>query len=239
MFLKGLLILFMKKYIRIGIVGLLVLSVALVISQMNLFSPESASKELNSKSKIGSGPYKTAIFAGGCFWSLESYFEKAPVGIVKAVSGYSGGKSTGPTYQNYLEGGHREVVEVTYDPTWITYGELVEYYFRHIDPTDATGSFYDRGIGYTSAIYYDDKEEKDLVEEIITLLETEKIFKKPIVTLVLPRSEFWSAEEYHQDYAKNNSSSYTAYRIGSGRDAFLKKTWEGAANPLYIKKVTL
>ncbi|HVF69201.1 MAG TPA: peptide-methionine (S)-S-oxide reductase MsrA [Xanthomonadales bacterium] len=181
---------------------------------------------------------KTAVFAGGCFWSLESYFEKIPEGIVDVISGYSGGESENPTYENYVENGHREAVEVIYDPAKISYGELVEYYFRHIDPTDPDGSFFDRGDGYTSAIYHENAEEKKIAEDLINIIDSKKIFDKPIVTEVIPGTDFWPAEKEHQDYAANNEVRYKAYRIGSGRDAFLKKTWEGKVSILYTEKVT-
>ncbi len=122
---------------------------------------------------------------------------------------------------------------MTYDPAKISYGALTEYFIRHIDPTDAGGSFYDRGMNYTSAIYYENQEEKKAAEDVIATIDGAKIFEKPIVTDVLPKLNFWPAEGYHQNYAKNNSLRYAAYRVGSGRDGFLKKFWEGKESILY------
>ncbi len=227
----------MKKYI--------IFAIAVVIAYAGFYSffserPAGRSDSIVVKKAIERRPRretdKTAVFAGGCFWSLESYFEKIPEGIVDVRSGYSGGESDNPTYENYVENGHREAVEVVYDPATISYGELVEYYFRHIDPTDPGGSFFDRGQGYTSAIYYENAEEKKVAEDLITIIDKEKIFEEPVVTVVLPASDFGPAEIEHQDYAANNEVRYTAYRIGSGRDAFLKKTWEGKENvPLLLQ----
>ncbi|MEK7578020.1 MAG: peptide-methionine (S)-S-oxide reductase MsrA [Patescibacteria group bacterium] len=223
----------MMKYIFLGIAGLLVLGFIHAVNNKPIIKSKSESIKMTGEKRLRRESDKVALFAGGCFWSLESYFEKIPNGLVDVVSGYSGGASNNPTYENYAEGGHREVVEVTYDPTKISYGALVEYYFRHIDPTDADGSFYDRGLNYTSAIYYEDNEERKIAEDVITIINKEKVFKKPIATVVLSRSGFWPAEDYHQDYARNNALRYAAYRTGSGRDAFLKKTWEGKEGVLY------
>ncbi|MBA3724485.1 MAG: peptide-methionine (S)-S-oxide reductase MsrA [Candidatus Levybacteria bacterium] len=225
----------MMKYILWAVAGLIVLgSVYTVIGGQTTKSNSEATKA-STETNLQNGSYKVALFAGGCFWSLESYFEKAPDGIIDAVSGYSGGKSDNPTYQNYAEEGHREVVQVIYDPKKISYGELTEYYFRHIDPTDAGGSFFDRGENYTSAIYYENEDEKKVAEDVITIIDANDILEKPIVTEVLPKATFWPAEEYHQNYAKNNELQYVSYRVGSGRDAFLQKTWQGKENVLYKK----
>lgn len=169
----------------------------------------------------------TAIFAGGCFWCVQSDLEKIPE-VISVVSGYSGGTSQRPTYENYAAGGHREVVEVTYDPAKTTYRQLVEHLLRHIDPTDAGGSFGDRGEEYSPAIYYANEEEKKIAEEVIAAIDESGRFEEPIAVAVEPHQPFWPAEEYHQDYAKKNSDHYKAYRTGSGRDAFVKKHWDNA-----------
>lgn len=228
----------MKRYLLLGIVGLIVLGSVYTIIRKPLLESNIAPAKTTTENKPQEGSYKVALFAGGCFWSLESYFEKIPSGIVDVVSGYSGGKSENPTYENYGEGGHKEVVQVTYDPAKISYGELTEYYFRHIDPTDAGGSFFDRGANYTSAIYYENNEEKKVAEDVIRAIDAAKIFEKPIVTEILPKLHFWPAEEYHQNFAKNNPLRYVPYRLASGRDSFLKKTWEGKESVLYKEKVT-
>ncbi|MDP3957284.1 MAG: peptide-methionine (R)-S-oxide reductase MsrB [bacterium] len=171
---------------------------------------------------ISSGETKTALFAGGCFWCVEADFEKL-TGIISVVSGYAGGNADNPNYGNYAAGGHREVVEVTYDAAKTAYRDLVEHNIRYSDPTDAAGSFYDRGVQYAPAIYYETDEEKKVAEEVIAEINAEGIYENPITIVVLPRPKFWPAEEYHQDYAQKNPLRYSYYRNGSGRDAFIKK----------------
>ncbi len=176
---------------------------------------------------------KTALVAGGCFWCVQADLEKLP-GVVRVISGYAGGTTENPTYENYSAGGHREVVEVTYDAAAISYRELVEYFIKHIDPTDAGGSFGDRGFQYAPALYYVDDGEKKDAEEALAHIETLGIYEKPLAVLVLPRPEFWAAEEYHQDYHKKNGFRYGLYRVASGRDAFIKRTgkrWKKGTPP--------
>ena len=167
---------------------------------------------------------ETAQFAGGCFWCVESDFEKAP-GVADVVSGYTGGTNEHPTYDNYSKNGHREVVEVTYDASQVTYGELVEYLLRHSDPTDPDGSFYDRGDEYAPAIYYENEEERQIAEEVVAQIDALGVFDKPIAAEIVPETQFWPAEEYHQDYYKKNPLKYNFYRRGSGRDAFINEHW--------------
>jgi methionine-S-sulfoxide reductase len=166
----------------------------------------------------------TAIFAGGCFWCVQSDLEKIPE-VISVVSGYSGGTTDKPTYENYAGGGHREVVEVTYDPTKTTYRQLVHHLLRHTDPTDAGGSFADRGESYSPAVYYSSEEERKVAEEVIKEIEDSGRFSEPLAVAVEPRQPFWPAEEYHQDYATKNPEHYKAYRVGSGREAFIQKHW--------------
>ena len=167
---------------------------------------------------------KTAQFAGGCFWCVEADFEKVP-GVVDVVSGYAGGTNENPTYDTYSKGGHREVVEVTYDSSFVTYEELVEYLLRHIDPVDPEGSFYDRGYQYTSAIFYSSEEEKEIAESVIARIDAMEVYPSPIVTPVEPILEFWPAEDFHQDYYRNSPLRYNFYRRASGRDAFIDRYW--------------
>ncbi len=164
---------------------------------------------------------KTAMFAGGCFWCVEADLEKA-VGVVSVVSGYAGGTNENPTYENYDEAGHREVVLVNYDPAKTSYRNLVWYLITHIDPTDAGGSFHDRGHAYTSAVYFEGKEEKFIAEAVIAGINETHAYDVPIVTAIEQRQQFWPAEEYHQDYYKKNELKYNFYRTASGRDAFIK-----------------
>ncbi len=164
----------------------------------------------------------TALFAGGCFWCVQADLEKLP-GVVRVISGYAGGTTEHPTYENYAVGGHREVVEVTYDPSVRTFRELIEYALRHIDPTDAGGSFNDRGEAYAPAIYYATETEREEAEALLAQLENEKVYDKPLAVSVLPRPTFWPAEEYHQGYAAKNPLRYGLYRQASGRDAFIER----------------
>ncbi len=165
-----------------------------------------------------------ALFAGGCFWCMEKPFE-ALDGVLSAISGYSGGTTKNPTYENYGAGGHIEVVQITYDPQKVSYAQLLDTFWRQIDPTDAGGQFGDRGHSYISGIFYYNDKQKKLAEESKRNLQDNGIFTKPIVTSIEAAQEFWAAEEYHQDYYKNNPLRYNFYRNGSGRDVFLKKYW--------------
>lgn len=166
----------------------------------------------------------TATFAGGCFWCVESDFEKVP-GVLKVVSGYTGGTGENPTYETYAAKGHVEAFQVFYDPQKVTYAQLLDHLWRHIDPTDAGGQFVDRGPQYRSAIFYRDEEQRKLAEKSKEALGKSGRFAKPIVTEILPLGKFYDAEEYHQDYYKKNPIRYRYYRHGSGRDQFLEKVW--------------
>jgi len=166
-----------------------------------------------------------ATFAGGCFWCMEKPFEKVE-GVFSVTSGYTGGKTENPTYGNYGAGGHIEAVEIIYNPAKVTYKQLLDIFWRQIDPTDGTGQFVDRGKEYSTAIFYHDSEQKNLAEISKKNLANEKIFDKPIVTPIIPAMTFFQAEDYHQDYYKKSPLRYKLYRFGSGRDQFLKKTWE-------------
>ncbi len=174
----------------------------------------------------GEKALKVATFAGGCFWCTESDFEKAP-GVVKVISGYSGGTKENPTYQEVSSGstGHVEAVQVYYDPSRITYEGLLDAFWKHIDPTDPGGQFVDRGSQYRSVIFYRDEEQKQLAERSKEALGKSGKFSKPIVTEIIPFTKFYEAEEYHQDYYKKNPLRYKFYRYNSGRDQFLKKVW--------------
>jgi len=166
-----------------------------------------------------------ALFAGGCFWCMEKPFEHLD-GVISVTSGYTGGTTENPTYENYLAGGHIEVVEIVYDPARITYKELLDVYWRQVDPTDPGGQFVDRGHGYITSIFYFDEEQRRLAEESKTAMDRSGIFGKPIVTPVVPAVPFYAAEEYHQDYYRKNPIRYRFYRAGSGRDTFLDKIWK-------------
>jgi peptide methionine sulfoxide reductase msrA/msrB len=186
--------------------------------------------EKSALMKAESKDLKTATFAGGCFWCMESDFEKVN-GVVEAVSGYTGGQKPNPTYEEVSAGGtgYVESVQVVYDPAKITYKELLDVFWRHVDPTDAGGQFVDRGSQYRTAIFYNNAEQKRLAEESRAQLENTGRFSAPIVTEIVPLTKFYPAEDYHQDYYKKNPLRYRFYRLGSGRDQFLKNTWSTEA----------
>lgn len=169
-----------------------------------------------------------ALFAGGCFWCMTKPFAELD-GVLSVTSGYAGGTTKNPTYHNYGRGGHIEVVQVVYNPKKITYGKLLDTFWRQIDPTDAGGQFVDRGHEYISAIFVYDEEQRQLAEKSKATLAASGIFTKPIVTPILDASPFWKAEEYHQDYYKKNPIRYHFYRSRSGRDNFLEKAWKDAS----------
>ncbi len=169
---------------------------------------------------------KIATLAGGCFWCTESDFEKVS-GVVKVVSGYTGGEKENPTYEEVSAGktGHVEAIQVYYDPEKVSYEALLEVFWRHIDPTDGGGQFVDRGPQYGSAIFYHDEEQKKLAEKSREELAKSGKFAKPIATRIVPFTKFYEAEDYHQDYYKKNPLRYSYYRHGSGRDQFIEKVW--------------
>jgi peptide methionine sulfoxide reductase msrA/msrB len=169
---------------------------------------------------------ENATFAGGCFWCTESDFEKVD-GVVEAISGYIGGNETDPTYEEVSAGGtgHAEAVQVVYDPSKITYRQLLDVFWRHIDPTDPGGQFVDRGSQYRSAIFYHNEQQKQQAEASKEELGRSGRFDKPIVTEIVAATRFYPAEDYHQDYYRNHPLRYKYYRYGSGRDQFLNSTW--------------
>ncbi len=169
---------------------------------------------------------KVATLAGGCFWCLEADLEKVP-GVVKVISGYTGGQKENPTYEEVSTGktGHYEAVQVYYDPARVGYEQILDTFWRHVDPTDAGGQFVDRGPQYRTAIFYHDEEQKRIAEESKKALEKSGKFKKPLVTPIVKFSKFYEAEDYHQDYYKKSPFRYQFYRSGSGRDRFLDETW--------------
>jgi peptide-methionine (S)-S-oxide reductase len=168
---------------------------------------------------------KTAIFAGGCFWSMQHGMEGIP-GVVKVVAGYTGGHVPNPTYQDVTteRSGHYESVQVTYDPAKITYPQLVARYFRLTDPTDGAGQFCDHGPSYRPAIFVADPGER-AAAEAAKVDVSKALHGKPVATDIRPAVTFWPAEAYHQDYATKNPGAYMAYRIGCGRDQALKAVW--------------
>lgn len=170
---------------------------------------------------------KEAYFAGGCFWCMEHPFEEA-AGVEAAVSGFAGGEEESPSYKDVASGktGHREAVRVTYDADVISYEELLDIFWRQIDPTDDGGQFVDRGFQYTTAIFYTSDVEMAAAESSKDLHEEKGTFTDPIVTEILPLTTFYRAGDDHQDYYKNHKFKYKYYRKRSGRDEYLKKIWD-------------
>lgn len=182
------------------------------------------------------GTTEAATFAGGCFWCMEAPFESID-GVVKVVSGYSGGDEKDPSYKQVSSGstGHREAVQIIYDPIIVSYWELLDVYWKQFDPTDDGGSFYDRGTQYESAIYYHNERQKVLAEKYKKQLNESGIFDDPIVTEIVKFTNFFPAEDYHQDYYKKNPDHYYSYKKGSGRDAFIKGVWGDLGVDTYTK----
>ena len=173
-----------------------------------------------------SGNKEIAILAGGCFWCMEHPFEDLP-GIFQTISGYTGGKKKNPTYKQVASGQtqHLEAVEIHFDPKIISYSDILEVFWRNINPTDNNGQFVDRGPQYRTGIFYTNGKQKIIAEKSKENLKKSRRFKKVIVTPVVEASPFYPAEEYHQDFFKKNKIRYKLYRDGSGRDAFINKFW--------------
>jgi peptide methionine sulfoxide reductase msrA/msrB len=171
-------------------------------------------------------PYAVATFAGGCFWCLEPPFEKL-VGVAEVVSGYTGGEKVNPSYEDVAYGRtkHLESVRVYYSPDVLTYEQLLDIFWRNIDPTDRGGQFVDRGHHYTTAVFYSNEEQKSAAEASKQELAASGRFSEEIVTKIEQAGPFYRAEPYHQDYYKKSSSNYRRYRSGSGRDRFIESNW--------------
>ena len=179
----------------------LVLTAACVQADENLLR--------NATADMDKMAYKTVVFAGGCFWCMEPPFEKTP-GVVDVVSGYTGGRDKDPTYEEVSSGatGHYEAIVITYDPKKVSYAELIDVFWRQIDPTDAGGSFVDRGQQYGSVIFYSSEEERKIAEESKKRLADSGLFKAPIVNEIKKIEAFYKAEDYHQDYYKKSALKY-------------------------------
>ncbi|NKB54787.1 MAG: peptide-methionine (S)-S-oxide reductase MsrA [Alphaproteobacteria bacterium] len=169
---------------------------------------------------------KTAIFAGGCFWCVESDFDNVP-GVVRTISGYTGGITPNPTYKQVSADntGHREAVQITYDPKKVSCAALVDILFHSVDPTDGGGQFCDRGESYKTAIFATSAEQKRIAQETKHTLQESKILKDPIVTTIEDAGPFFPAEDYHQDYYKKNPVRYRFYRHRCGRDGRVEALW--------------
>lgn len=195
-------------------------------------TPAEMVEERRSSMKKESTSIEIATFAGGCFWCLEADFEKLP-GVIKVISGYTGGNKVNPTYEEVSSGktGHLEAVQVYYNPMEITYEELLKIFWRNIDPTDAGGQFVDHGPQYRTAIFYHNEEQRKLAEKSKEEIIKSGRFTRPIVTEIKNQTQFYEAEDYHQDYYLKEPFRYQLYRQGSGRDRFCQKIWKQERGP--------
>jgi len=185
----------------------------------------------------GNNERELATFAGGCFWCMVSPFEEMP-GIVQVVSGYTGGHTVNPTYEEVCSEttGHAEAVQITYDPAFMSYRQLLDMFWRQIDPTDPGGQFHDRGESYRTAIFYHTEAQRMEAESSKRELAESGRFDRPIVTAIEPAGPFYAAEEYHQGYHHKQPFRYKMYRKGSGRDAFIDKHWRMAVDKEALKQ---
>jgi len=207
------------------IFGLSILAGIVLFGLQHTNDPKQA-EAMETQKKYDDKNLRVATFAGGCFWCTESDFEKVD-GVVEAVSGYTGGDEENPNYKQVASGatGHLEAVQIYYDSSKVSYAELLDVFWRHVNPTDAGGQFVDRGPQYSSAIFYHDEEQKMQAEKSKSEMDSSGVFKSPLVTPIIALKKFYPAEDYHQDYYKKNPIRYKWYRSGSGRDQFLKATW--------------
>tara|TARA_Y100000590_G_scaffold444067_1_gene574352 strand:- start:18 stop:641 length:624 start_codon:yes stop_codon:yes gene_type:complete len=168
--------------------------------------------------------YKKAYFAGGCFWCMEESFDKVE-GVIKSISGYSGGKMKNPTYKDviYKDTGHVETIEITYDPNKVSYEALVNVFWKNIDPFDKYGQFCDKGKSYRSVIFFKSDKQKNIIQNSVA--EVEKRFNSKVVTMVWKFDKFYQAEDYHQDYYQKNFLRYLAYKKACQREEVLDKIW--------------
>ncbi|WP_114764576.1 peptide-methionine (R)-S-oxide reductase MsrB [Vibrio rhodolitus] len=192
-----------------------------------------------SKTKT-SGKTEIATLAGGCFWCTEADLEKLP-GVIDVVSGYSGGTIENPSYKQVASGktNHIEVIQVTFDPAQVSYEQVLDQFFRHIDPSDDKGSFVDRGPQYRPAIFYHSAQQQQVAQNFMQEIEALGVYKKPLKTELRPFETFWIAEDYHQDYYKRNSVRYKYYRYSSGRDSYLDEIFgdDRTSNPVTLREM--
>ena len=207
----------------LGAVTAVAAVVTLAVSASVAFSQNAPLPAQSSAQTAGTAK---ATFAGGCFWCVEADFDKVP-GVISTTSGYIGGTVANPTYQQVTTKttGHAEAVEILFDPTKVSYAQLVEKFWRTIDPTTKDRQFCDAGSPYRTAIFTHDAAQAAAVQASLAALEKSKPFKEPVVTQVVPAGPFYVAEDYHQDYYKKNPVRYNYYRTSCGRDARLEQLW--------------
>lgn len=210
------------------LVGLLIWSQS---SSINKNTMTNTNLEIVNTTEAQSGT-SSLLVAGGCFWCVEADLEKLP-GVLSAVSGYAGGESANPTYENYSKGGHREVVQVSYDREQVSFEQIIIYALKHMDPTDGEGSFFDRGVSYGPALYFETPAEERIIQSLIKEIDEQGPYTKPLAAAVEARPQFYPAEAYHQDYYKGTLSGlkYQYYRSGSGRDKFIESVWGADTGP--------
>lgn len=214
----------MTNKLVLGCTVALVAAVAVVVAQ-----PGETAGSAPAASAAATGEYRTAIFAGGCFWCMEPPYDELD-GVISTTSGYTDGQTPNPSYEAVSAGrtGHTEAVQVVYDPKRVSYERLVEVFWRNVDPTDAVGQFCDRGSQYRTGVYVADDEQRRIAEQSKAALMEKRPFKAPIVTPIVAASTFYPAEEYHQDYYLKNPIRYKYYRNGCGRDRRLNQLWGGS-----------
>jgi peptide-methionine (S)-S-oxide reductase len=197
-------------------VTILLLASILLIANIGFANDDAANQEQLQK----------ATFAGGCFWCMQPFFDRTK-GVKQTTVGYTGGQTLNPTYEQVSSGktGHAESIEIIYDPKQVSYEQLLNIYWRNIDPTAKNQQFVDHGTQYRSAIFYHDEQQKRIAEDSKKQLEASGKFKKPIVTEIVPASVFYPAEGHHQKYYQKNSIDYEMYHEGSGRNQFFEKFW--------------
>ena len=204
--------------------------VALMVAGIATAGVFAQTKQAKPAAETPSGSTAIATFAGGCFWCTEADFDKVD-GVISTTSGYIGGRTANPTYDSVSAGnsGHAEAVQVVFDPSKVTYSKLLEYYWRTIDPTTKDRQFCDSGNQYRAAIFTHDEQQRALAEASKKALSANKPFREPIVTEIVNATQFYPAEEYHQDYHTKNPVRYKFYRANCGRDARLKQLWGSQA----------
>lgn len=196
-------------------------AIPLLFSALFVLGPFSAVSSLAGAQKT-----ETAILAGGCFWCVESDYDYVP-GVLETVSGYTGGQLANPTYKKVSAGGtgHYEAVKITYDPEKISYSEILDVFWRSVDPTDDGGQFCDRGASYKTAIFVTSEEQKTIAEASKKQINVSGLLKDPVVTPILPATTFYPAEDYHQNFYEKSPIRYTYYRFRCGRDARVDELW--------------
>lgn len=223
----------MKKLSKI------LVSLVVALPLVSLFVSQTGTANTMDKA-AHSGKTEVATLAGGCFWCTESDLEKLN-GVIDVVSGYSGGKLENPTYKQVASGKteHIEVIKVVYDPNVVNYEQVLDQFFRHIDPTDDKGSFVDRGPQYRPAVFYHNAQQKEIAQNFMNEIEEANLFGAPLKTELIEFKKFWPAEDYHQDYYKKSKVRYNYYRYASGRDQYLDKIFgdDRQENPQTIRQI--